>query len=388
MLLCLLLKDGTRLYRLRQSVVTALEDGAGEGRTPLRGFEKKVLVVSKELTFHTRKKYPPATKENLRKAVEAEIEELIPIKNPQFCMQVSERTDTFTLVDLWGWDSAAVNEVRRSFRFHYVLPEDLLFYSDAPEVILFEREGVLHAVACGEDGWKGSISLKEPTVREMEFFLRGTGRFGTGLMAIRCLTGENPFGRNEIMGIPVDVRGPAEYLAILSGAAKVPLRDFKAQWTIDVSSRAPLVARSLIYVLLAVSLGLYLAALQHDTAIRQANAKLSALRAKLSQATVKGKDDTAALLQEFYEKRKGLIPPLKVMNALAGALPPDTAVQRMVFGEKTLDMTVVSKEPLRVMEVLSSGPECIASASIKGAINMTPGRPVTFPAVLELKPCR
>ncbi len=388
MLLCLLLKDDFDFYRVRQSALTHLGRGRPEEQTPTRGLEKKALVISRELLFHTRKKYPPAKKENLRKAVEAEREELLPVKNAQFHMEITEQTDTFSLVDLWGWDGGVLDEVRKSFRFDYVVPEDLLFRSEEPELVIFERDGLFHVVACGQQGWSGSSTLREVNAREVELFIRGLGRYGADLTRIRCLLDEPLFPEREIMGIAIEYADPSEYGTIFLNVQSLNVRDFKAPWSLELSDKVPVLARCVIYVLLAYALALYMSGRQYDNAIKDASAKLSTLRTKLSQATVKGKDETAVFLQEFQTKRQSLVRPVRVMDALAGRLPPETTVTRLNFGEKTLDMALTSKEPLRIMDVLSEGTDCVTAPSIKGAISVKQGSPITFNVSVELKPCQ
>ncbi len=73
-------KDGLDVYRSADKKPVKLASGSLDKLKPIRAvFDKKVLIVGRELLLHIKKRYPPAPKEKLTRAVGLEIRELFPI---------------------------------------------------------------------------------------------------------------------------------------------------------------------------------------------------------------------------------------------------------------------------------------------------------------------
>ena len=87
-------KGGLEIYRLSTPKSQRLFGGPGpaEGKItmfasgeldtlkPVKSFGKIVLIVGRDLFLHTRKKFPPASFDDLKKAVSLEIGEMFPLK--------------------------------------------------------------------------------------------------------------------------------------------------------------------------------------------------------------------------------------------------------------------------------------------------------------------
>jgi hypothetical protein len=134
-------KGGLDIYRLAKEKVERFASGSLDQLKPVKSFGKVVLIVGRELLLHTRKKFPPASADDLKKAVGLEIGGMFPVKNPSFFLSVFERTEAYAMADIWAWDSSGYDGLKRVFPFTHVLPEDMAFISEETEisVISFEQ---------------------------------------------------------------------------------------------------------------------------------------------------------------------------------------------------------------------------------------------------------
>ncbi len=137
-------KGGLEIYRTSEGAITMFASGAVDTLKPVKSFGKIVLIVGRDLLLHTRKKFPPASSDDLKKAVTLEIGEMFPIKSPSFSLTVFERTQSYTLADIWAWESSGYDNLKRVFPFTHVLPEDMAFISEEPEIsVVAGTEGSL-----------------------------------------------------------------------------------------------------------------------------------------------------------------------------------------------------------------------------------------------------
>ena len=85
-------KDGLDIYRFVDKKPVRQASGGLEEIKPIRKiFDKKVLIIGRELLFHTRKRYPPAPIKKLTKAVEIEVKDIFPISKPAFHSRIPRR---------------------------------------------------------------------------------------------------------------------------------------------------------------------------------------------------------------------------------------------------------------------------------------------------------
>ena len=121
-------KEGLEIYRYGNSKPVQQDSGPLDQLKPIHGsFQKKVLVVGRELLLHQRKRYPPAPKEKLVKALGLEIKGLFPLPDPAYHCQVYESSPTHTTLEIWAWDRGAYSQLKKVFPFDYVIPEDLCY---------------------------------------------------------------------------------------------------------------------------------------------------------------------------------------------------------------------------------------------------------------------
>jgi hypothetical protein len=389
MLIGFLTKPGLEIYRLKESEIRRLSWVVP--KTGMLGkagiLEKRVLVIGREYLFHTKKKYPPMSRENIKKAVDMEIGSIIPIQGLAHCFRIAEQSASYTLIDIWGWDPALYAEVEDRFAFHYVVPEDIAYFSIEPEIAAMKRGDYFQLLAYGSDGFTNGLTIRTLALKELEMFLRGMGKNAELTKTINVYGGAAGALGESVMGIPVYYHEEIETPLFLADVARLPLKEFKVDRKMEVATYAPLVLRGIIYFLLAYALSLFIAEKRYDTSIAEVAKKLSAARKQLSQVSVKEKEGGTDLIKELEEKRKLRINPLPVINALARSLPESSYVTKMNFLGPNLDLTLSARDPLQVMEVLTVSTDCVQSATLKGAFAKPKDFANNLPVTLELKPC-
>jgi hypothetical protein len=76
--------------------------------------------------------------------------------------------------------------------------------------------------------------------------------------------------------------------------------------------------------------------------------------------------DYSEVVREVNERLSKRYSPLRVMDMIAGKLPPGSLVIRMALNENNLEITASSKDPLSVVKALGST-EGIKTTRLKGA---------------------
>src|SRR5262245_5240895 len=167
-------KNGLDVYRLSGTRVEKLASGAVADLQPIKGWGKKLLIVSNANSLHLRKRYPAIAQKDLEKAVANEIEELFPIPSPSFHCKIFEKERMYTLVDIWAWDTAEVERIKKVFNFFYVVPEELAYACAQPEIVLYGDQEFASIAAYGEGKFLGATSFAGAATPEgLSLFLKG-----------------------------------------------------------------------------------------------------------------------------------------------------------------------------------------------------------------------
>ena len=108
--------DGLEVYRIADEKPVKFASGALDKLEPIKGgLGKKILIVSRELLLHARKRYPPATEEKLFKAVALEIGDMFPLSAQPFTAG-SFSPSTRTLLSIYGHGKvSSITGLRRFF---------------------------------------------------------------------------------------------------------------------------------------------------------------------------------------------------------------------------------------------------------------------------------
>jgi hypothetical protein len=343
--------------------------GTLDGLKPIRGvLSKKVLIVGRELLFHTRKRYPPASIKNLTKAVGLEIGELFPISKPAFHCRVFESSTAHTTLDIWAWESEQYERLREVFPFDHLVPEDLAYSSEVPEIKIFQNRGMTHILAHSGHQFLSGASYPDGTIdeKEMERFLSGLGRYRSDIKRIKVY-GAAPFQFRDARIPEISSVAHEDYPLCMDYLTDLNINEFKVKRDIRLSSKIYLLCRIAIYLILGYGLMLYLTTKNFDQTLGEIRQKISAMDAKSSHGGIGGRsEDYSNIIKEVNEKLSRKYSPLKVMEILAKSLPVGTFITRMVLSDNRLEVSVSSKDPLSVVKALGSA-EGIKTVRLKGA---------------------
>jgi hypothetical protein len=368
-------KEGVNFYKIKNGEVSELS----EESLKFAFFTKKVLVVSKELLFYTRKTYPSLPLNKLKKSVELEIMEFFPISNADYTIKVFETSEKFTIVDIWAWSRDEYKRVPKGFNFQYVIPEDLLFREDESVVKVFRSKGLYHLIAFFKGRFLGSLSLASLSHKEMEFFLKGLLPYSDDIKKV-IIYGDilmDLTSDRMIMRLPVP-----SYPLSLDGIPKINLRDFKVKMVWPVGMEFLLEIS--VYALAGYAVFLGLSVYNYKEAIRELKGKISELDRKIASIEVKPQKEYADLISEVNKRISQTVSPLTLMDELAQRIPIGCTVNRFVLNEKKLEMALTFEDPLEVMELLESS-KMIKSVKLGGVpMKKTGTRLYDFTLTVEL----
>ena len=379
-------KNGMEVYCLKDSDIRKMAAEKVETIKPFTGWGKKVMIVGRDRLLYTRKRYPPTTSENIAKAIKMDINEIFPLKDPASYFRIFEQTATYCLVDIWAWDCSGYKEIRSSFPFTHILPEDVAFASDEPEMTLFENNGLQHLIAHDKNGFLGSLSFKDITEKGFESFLRSLGKYSSGIRRIRLYTSESKLNLHETM--PFIHEGQKEYHPCLKDIKKLNLKEFVFARELPFNLNLELIGRVIIYILIIYSLSLLVTGRNYKSTYKETLSRLNALTKELSVVKPSwSSEDYSDVINEIQEKLKSRVEPLAIMDILAKYIPEKGYITKMDFNEKNLKLTLSSVDPLNIIKILSSA-ECVKSVRLEGAPpKYKEDNPYSFILSLELNPC-
>ena len=369
---------------MAEGKVTKFASGGVDTLKPVKAFGKIVLVVGRELLLHTRKKFPPASDDDLKKAARLEIGEMFPIKNPSFFLKVFERTEAYTLADIWAWDSSGYDNLKRVLPFTHVLPEDMAFTSEEPEISAvsgaLSGTGVTHLLAHSKKGFLGVSSFRGGVSRNhIEMLLKTISRHAGEFKRVNLYGAEAVADMNDV-GLPLVKKETRGYPACIDNLSRLDFKQFNVRTEPAILEYVDVVMRSVIYLLVAYGLSLFVAGMHYDGASNEVKMKMAKLTAGMSGMLAVQKKDYEEVADEFKEKMKGRHSPLPAMDLLAEDLPDKSYVTRVLLNENTMELTVVSDNPLGVVKAMGKA-EGVAVVKLKGS----PAKNSPFYLTVELK---
>jgi len=364
-------KRGLDIYRLAKGKVERFASGSPEQLKPVKSLGKIVLIVGRELLLHTRKKYPPASADDLKKAVGLEIGGMFPLKSPSFFLSVSGRTEAYTLADIWAWDSSEYENLRGVFPFTHVLPEDMAFISGEPEISVMggasAGTGISYLLAHSREGFLGVSSFRGRVSRShVEMLLKAISRHAEDFRRLNLCGGAEVGPDMYDAGFALVKKESLGYPACIENLSGLDLKQFSVRTEPVVLEYIGIGLRSVIYLLFAYGLCLTLAGMHYDDASNEVKIKTAKLGAGMS-VIVSGKEkDYSKAAGELKEKLKNWSSPIEVMDLLAKNLPGKSYVTRLLLNEKTLELTAASNDALAVVEAMGKA-EGVESVKLKGS---------------------
>jgi hypothetical protein len=368
-------KDGLGVYRIEKDKEPArIASGDLKSIKPIGHlFQTKVLIIGRDQLYHARRRYPPASPSEIRKAIAFEIAEIFPLKDPAFFCRIFETYKTHIFVDVWGWEKEDYAQIRKVFPFLYVIPEDLAFSLNASGVKVFRHNEMINLVA-----HEGNRFVGAATFPEVRFEASDLERFMTGLELHASKIKEIVvFGSLPLPGIshlPQQIvhRTVGEYPPVLACLDKIsPLasRQFLVLPDFHLWEKRHLFFRVSLYLVLGYAGMLYLTMVYHEQAIQTVRLNVAQINRILQSAaadtTNQKSGDEETIRREFNDYTHKTLPPLKAMELLARHLPEGTQVNGMTLREYDLEVSFSSGNPLEVIKKLSAVRE-ISKVQLKG----------------------
>jgi hypothetical protein len=360
-------KNCLDIYRLTAAGVAKVGGGAVADLKPIKGFGKKLLIVGSANSLHLRKRYPAISDKDIAKAVGNEIAELFPIPNPSFHIKIQAREKMYSLVDIWAWDSAEAERIKAVFAFTHVLPEDLVYAAQRPEIILYGTHEVAQVAAYGDGKFLGSSSfVNSLTLDDLALFKKSLGRQATEVKTLRI------FGAHGLDLNPPDLEVIREqpgdaFPFCLDHISRIDLGEFRLQRAY-ISPALDVSLKVAIGISLAYAFSLYLSMRNYDALLSQLDQKLAALsKQSVASAKMTQQENYSGTLLELEKKLKSGVRPLDVMELFAEKLPAGSFLSRLTVNEKNVEAYISSKEPLDVLKALG-GAKGVRSAKLKRAL--------------------
>jgi hypothetical protein len=361
--------EGIEIYRIKKDAVETVASGPVDELKPVREWGNKVLILGKEVSFYTRKKYPALSNKDLGNAVRIDVGDIFPLKEPSYTFKVRERAETYLLVDVWAWPRSIESEAAKCFPYTHVIPEDMAFLSQRPELTLFKgQNGITHAVAHDSEGFVGAFSFanRTPGEQQLNLFLKNV----SGIAQI------NVYDRKALdvaerlktrFGAAVRIVDNVEWPASIEGARSIQLKGYGAGLHEDYLARLAFPLRIGLYMALGCALMLYVTDRNYTSALGEMESRIERLSkdTKAVATTMKRRDETGDA-KKIAEKVKGNRTPLAAMEVMATYLPEDAYVTRMVVNETGIDLSFSAKEPLKVIKSLS-GAEPVKTVKLQGS---------------------
>lgn len=347
-------KNGVEIYRLSGGAVEKVAAGAVEELKPINTFGKNPLIIGRDTALHTRKRYPSISGKDLEKAIHTELDDLFPIANASFCFRIFEKTELYSLVDIWAWDSSAAERIRGAFNFSHIIPEDLALVSQNSEVLLQVVGAMVYVTAYSGNRFLGSSSFAGPVnAGELMLFIKSLGSLSSELRTVRFYGDE---ARNiELPGMAQIKDTVKAWPVCLDNINRLDLKSFKVrkawqQHAIGIETAL----RAGSYLVLGYTLSLALSLMYYGGSLDALDRDIKGLNEKAA-AAVKAKEgeDYSEALAEMKEKINSALPPLEVMNLLAANLPEKSFLTRLSINERKVAININSKEPLNVINNLS-----------------------------------
>lgn len=361
-------KNGIEIYRLSGDEVEKVASGTVEELKPINTFGKNPLIVGRDIALHARKRYPSISDKDLGKAIHTELDDLFPLANASFCFRIFEKTEMYSLVDIWAWDSSAAERIRSLFNFSHIIPEDLALVNENSEVLLQGFEDMVYVTAYSGGRFLGSSSYAGAVnAGELGLFIKSLGSSSPEINTLRIYGQESV--AIELQGLELIKDNGKAWPVCLDNINRLDLSVFKVrkawqQHTIGLETAL----RVSGYLMLGYALALALSVTNYGSAMKALDREIKALSEKTA-ASVKAKEgeDYSEALSEMKEKINLTLSPLEVMNLFAANLPEKSFLTRLSINERKVIINVSSQEPLNVIGALSRLKE-IRSLKLRGSL--------------------
>ena len=362
-------RDALEIYRLGSKETKLVASGSLADLQPLRGaFGRKVLIIGRDMLFHARKKYPPAPREKLLKAVSLDVGDLFPLENPAFHCAVFESFAAYTVMDIWAWETDSYTRLREIFPFSHVIPEDRSFIADTPEIKIFRRGQATNVVAVAGERFIAGASYPASGFgrADLEMFFKGLGSYGGEIKKI-TIHGDIPLALEKADLPPLARSADEKYPPCVASLNSRRLGEFKVGRYRQEWVNKELLLRLLIYLVLGWGFLQWRTLENYDRVLEKTRQQTAASQKQIAKivAAPRGEDfsEVSRAVDGLLARRPS---PLAVLNMLAQKLPAGSFVKRLVLSENHLEIVLSSKTPLEAVRIIAGVPQ-VSRVSLKGA---------------------
>src|SRR5208282_2872025 len=237
-------KDRLDIYRIAGGKLLPYASGRPGQIKPVKAWGKKVLIVGRDLLLHSRKKFPPASEADIKKAAQMEIGDLFPLKAPAHFMSISERTDAYAAADLWAWEGPAYDALKQIFPFTHALPEDMAFTSEEPEISVLRGREETRLVAHGLNGFLGVATFRgDVTASHVMILLKSISRHSGEIKRLN-LYGAGDTQQLSGLPFPVVQKETKPYPICLEYLERADLSQFRVQGEHGLAAYSDVFARA------------------------------------------------------------------------------------------------------------------------------------------------
>ncbi len=330
-------------------------------------FTRKILLISKELLYYTREKYPSTSEKNIAGIIYNDISDIFPmLKEPTFQYKIFKKFKNYELVDIWAWEQPALPDDDFDKEFHYVIPEDIVFSSDNPEISVFIGADKVYTVAYSEKGFLGSMTMMtKPKANDLDFFLRSLGEYREKVVKIKNYLPED---MASPLNIPVVKLSAETYPLSMEYLQGFDLKPFqvKSLWP---AFKPEAVLRGILYFVILLSFFLYLSIVGHNSSLEEVSLKIHAIDKELNPLLMSADSDDDSESEDSIKSGIHSIPsPLEAMDILAQILPENCYLTRLKINEKTLEVWLHTKEPTLTIRDLGDS-DLVNNVRLKGTPN-------------------
>ena len=307
-------------------------------------------------------------KKSCSRLVALEIGDMFPLSSPAYHCRIFQSFNTYTVVDIWAWESEQYYRLKEVFPFNYVVPEDLAFASADPELKVFQRGETASMLAYADGTFLAGASYPASGFNreDVKRFLHSLDQSGSEIKKIK-IYGSLPLTLNDMMEVSrVDER---DYPPCLDEIKNLALSRFKIKgdYYNRLWEKKDIIFRIAVYLILGYALMLYLTLRNYDRTADEIRQKVAVMDREAARLDTGQKmEDYSAVIREVNDKLNATQSPLKVMNMLARIVPEGSSINKMVLNENNLEVTLSSKEPISVIKALGDAKE-IKKVSLKGA---------------------
>lgn len=369
MLICYLTSKDKKLYKL-----------AGDTLIPVSSFKlsllskvfhKRLVILSKDMIFHVKKRFPLLSPQELKQAIASEVEYISPYPHYEYYYQLHSSFANFVEVHIWIWDKSPLDQLLATgFSYTHIIPEDLIFTSDKATLFILPRGHHYYTVATRQGAYINSSMLTSLS-EDLPLFLRALSDFKPEeiILFTELSSKEEQFLLKVFSPHPPFLKRVGDLHSLLPHFIKrLNLRNFRVKKEITLAPLNLLYtsSRLFLYIILILSFYTYFSQRAYQSEINRIKEESTKVELQLKTLTERTlnqstQPDFELKLSEFREelRRKEetrLKSLLKILDELASALPDETQIRTFELKEKKLRLNLITNDAVEIIEKIRALP--------------------------------